>query len=117
MVALAEDRTTLGGKRTPAEEAKQLVLYQGTRHENIELCVTTGLIPGGIGGGTKKRDMYFTSEDPWRKRGPVAGLCGRVSAVVVVDAAKRIDAGVQFWATSPGRSPRARQPRSNACSA
>lgn len=88
--------------RIAPEEAKQLALNHDTHDEKTEGIVTAWLIPGRIGGWRKRRDTYFMSEHPWRKRSPIAGFRGGVSAIVVVDAVKCIDAGGQQWANSSG---------------
>lgn len=79
-----------------------MVLYHGARHGHIESIVAAGLIPGGIGGGRKRRDTYITTQDPWSLKNPIAQLRGGARVVVVVDASKRINADVKCWTHPPG---------------
>lgn len=45
MVDIPEDRDALGRNRIPGEEAKDMVLYHGTRHEHIDRIVVAMLPP------------------------------------------------------------------------
>lgn len=77
-------------------------MYHDTRHANMESIVSVGLLPGGIGGGRKICDTYFTAEKALGGS-EVRSQASPESAVVVVHASKCIDAGVQLW-TNPSVS-------------
>lgn len=63
------------------------------RHEKVERIGVAGLISGGVGGGRKGRDAFFTTQHPWSSQDPLAGLQGGAIAVTVVDTSKWINAG------------------------
>lgn len=73
-----------------------MVFCDRTRHEHIQSIVAAGRIPGGVGGGRKRRDTYFATKDHWSSKSTVVGLRWSASVLVVDDAKKCIEEDVNF---------------------
>lgn len=79
-----------------------MVLHHGTRQENRQIITMAGRILGCIGGGSKRKDSYLTKQDPRAPKHPLAGLCGGINAILIVDMKKCAEEGISFWANPSG---------------